>query len=214
MVNLNLIDGLYIHPTPGGAYHAVCASNADISRRLLRELLQKSRTPELTMGGLKAWSGVERDGEVLQLLHHIQELGWIQGLEEPLECSEQALEVILPDLLKALAGKGKALLADAEGFYLAYTGFPHEVAEELSGLSAELATLHDRRSGVLTRNLGLGSSAWAIVDAVGNSKVGFWPLYIGEYRFVLVISGVPYLNQPTLVDLIWTLSRRYASAVG
>lgn len=213
MAVLNLIDNLYIHPTPGGAYYAVCAPDTDVSRRLIRELLQKNQTPELTLGSVKSWSGIDEDEEALKLLHHIQELSWIQGLEQPLQCPEQSLEIILPNLLKALAGQGKALLADAEGFYLAYAGFPHEVAEELSGLSAELATLHDRRSGVLTRNLGLGSSAWAIVDAVGNSKVGFWPLYIGEYRFVLVISGVPYLNQPTLVDLIWTLSKRYASSV-
>jgi hypothetical protein len=29
---------------------------------------------------------------------------------------------------------------------------------------------------------------------VGNSQVGFWPLYVGGQRFVRVIGGMPRLN--------------------
>jgi len=58
--------------------------------------------------------------------------------------------------------------------------------------------------------MGLETSAWALVDAAGNSRVGFWPLYVGKQRFVLVLGGVPRLNQPALTELIWALSKRYA----
>jgi hypothetical protein len=109
-----------------------------------------------------------------------------------------------------MSENGKVLLADMQGFYIASHGFPHEVAEELSGLSAELASIHERRSGLLMNNLGLVSNAWAIVDVFGNSQIGFWPLFIGKNRFVIAISGVPHFNQPEFVDLVWALSMRYA----
>jgi hypothetical protein len=206
----NLAENAYIHPTPGGAYYAVSSPERDSSRRLLQSLLLEDRTPELALKGLTAWSGIDYAEESMALLHHVQELNWVQGLDQPIRCPDQPLETLLPELLAPLAAGGKVLLADSQGFYLASVGFAHEVAEELSALSADLASMHERRSGLLMNNLGLGSSAWAVVDAVGNSKIGFWPLYIGKQRFVLVIAGIPRMNQPTFVDLVWTLSMRYA----
>jgi hypothetical protein len=55
----------------------------------------------------------------------------------------------------------------------------------------------------------LDTAAWALVDAAGNGQVGFWPLFIGEQRFVLVVSDFPYLNQQALTTLVWALSIRY-----
>jgi hypothetical protein len=103
------------------------------------------------------------------------------------------------------------LLADIQGFYLASHGFPHDVAEELSALSAELTNIHERRAVLLMDNLGVSSNAWALIDVFGNSQIGFWPLFIGSNRFVIVISGVPHFNQPEFVKLIWALSKRYAT---
>jgi hypothetical protein len=106
------------------------------------------------------------------------------------------------------------LLADDQGFYLATSGFPHEVAEELSALSAELAIIHKRRSGLLMNNMGFDSHAWAIVNAFGNSQIGFWPVFVGKHQFVIVISGIPHFNQPEFVSLIWALSNRYSKSSG
>ena len=210
MQQFSLAENVYIHPTPGGAYYAVSSPGSDPSRKLLQSVLLQDHTPELMLEGLRAWCGGKNAEEAMALLHHVQELNWVQGLDQPVRCPDQPLETLLPNLLTPLGAAGKVLLADSQGFYLASTGFAHEVAEELSALSADLASLHERRSGLLMNNLGLGSSAWAVVDSVGNSKIGFWPLYIGKQRFVLVISGIPRLNQPSFVDLIWTLSKRYA----
>ena len=60
----------------------------------------------------------------------------------------------------------------------------------------------------------MNSSAWAVVDASGSSKLGFWPIYIGKLRFVLVIQGMPRLNQPDFVKLIWILNLRYSPRQG
>ena len=143
------------------------------------------------------------------MLSHLQKLGWVQGLEQSLDTPSGQLETLLPDMLAQLSVSGKALLADEQGFYISSSGFPHETAEELSGLSASLATLHDRYQGVLKNNLGEGSAAWGLIDAAGNSQVGFWPMFVGEHRFALVIGGLPQLNRPALVSLVWALMMRY-----
>ena len=206
-----LNQGLYIAPTPAGAYYSVSSDEETPSRRLLHILLQHDASPLLTIEKLKAWKGVDDEEVALDMLYHAQNLGWVEGLDQQLPAPDGVLEDILPEFLSALSDTGKVLLADAEGLYISSHGFAHETAEELSALSADLANLHERHRLLLCNNLGLNTSAWSLVDAAGNSQIGFWPMYIGEQRFVLVISGLPYLNQPALTRLIWALSMRYAA---
>jgi hypothetical protein len=208
-MGFTLVENLYIQPTPAGCYYALSTAVKSPERLLLRALLHQDPTPALSLESLSAWSTLDDPEQALALLHRAQSLRWVQGFREPLQCPQQPLETLLPRLLHSFSNQGKALLADHQGFYLASSGFPHEVAEELSALSADLANLHERRVGLLQHNMGLNSSAFAIVDAAGNSRLGFWPLYIGEMRFVLVISGMPHLNHPDFVTLTWLLSRRY-----
>ena len=192
----SLTEGLYLYPTPAGAYYAVSSLETDKPRQFLRKLLQQAYTPALNIDNLKLLMGQDDDQKCLELLHHCEKLNWVQGLKAAEEYPAEALEDILPAMLSKITEKGKVLLADNQGFYLATHGFPHEVAEELSALSAEIATVHDRRSGLLMHNMGLKSHAWAIVDAFGNSEVGFWPLFISNNRFVIAIYCIPHFNQP------------------
>lgn len=210
MSNYSLNQGLFVSITPTGAYNAVNGTDVDKPRQFLRNLLHQQQTPALTIENLQKLMWHQDEDKCLELLYHCQKLGWIQGLEHPVDYPEGALEDILPELLIALSENGKVLLADQQGFYLASEGFPHEVAEELSALSAEIATVHDRRSGLLLHNLGLGSQAWSVVDVFGNSQIGFWPLFIGSNRFVVAVSGIPHFNQPEFVSLVWALTMRYA----
>ena len=209
MKRFTLVDNLYIHPTPGGCYHAFSNPSDSAVKHLIRSLLKYDRSPALTLEGLKEWSGLGDEEQALSLLERLQKIGWVQGFQTPIKSVDKPLENILPDLLTTLGSQSKVLLADAQGFYLAANGFPHEVAEELSALSASLADMHERRSGLLLNNMGLNSSAWSLADANGNSLLGFWPIYIGKTRFVLAISGMPKLNQPNFVQLVWTLNLRY-----
>lgn len=112
-------------------------------------------------------------------------------------------------MIRSLSLDRKALVADPQGFCVANVGFTHEAAEELSVLSADLASLSTRRNGVIHGNLRIESQNWALVDASGNSKLGFWPLRIGTNCFVLVVQGVPAFNQWLYCDVIWALCRRY-----
>jgi hypothetical protein len=207
----SLTDGLYLYPTPAGAYYAVASLETDKPRLFLRKLLQQPQTLALTIENLRHLMNQDDQEKCLDLLHHCQKLHWVQGLKQPLSYPNGALEDILPKLLSKISESGKILLAERQGFYLATHGFPHEVAEELSALSAEIATVHDRRSGLLVNNMGLLSNAWSIVDVFGNSEVGFWPLFISSNRFVVAIYGIPHFNQPEFVSLVWALSIRYAT---
>lgn len=205
-----LADNLFLYPTPVGVYYAVATPGEEKSRKFIKQLLLQKETPALNIETLKILMDEDNESKALELLRHCQKLGWVQGIETKVESPNGALEEILPELLKNISETEKVLLADDQGFYLACSGFPHEVAEELSALAAEIATVHKRRSGLLMNNLGIGSHAWAIVDAFGNSQTGFWPIFIGENRFVIVISGIPHFNQADFVELIWVLSIRYA----
>ncbi len=211
MSNYSLVEELYIYPTPAGAYYAVSSIEDDTSRRFLKQLLKQSETPRLTVENLLRLTGLDDEEKAFKLLHHCQKLAWVQGLSEAIESPKGALEDILPELLKKISENGKVLLADDQGFYLASSGFPHEVAEELSALGAEISILHERRSGLLMKNMGLGSHAWAVVNVAGKSQAGFWPIFIGETSFIITVSGTPHFNQPEFVSLAWTLSARYAA---
>jgi len=206
-----LSKGLHLYPTPAGAYYAVSSLETDRPRQFLRKLLQQPRTLELNVDNLKFLMEQQDEQKCFELLHHCQKVGWVQGLTTPQEYPSASLEEILPAMLSKISENGKVLLADNQGFYLATHGFPHEVAEELSALSAEINTVHDRRSGLLVNNMGLKSYAWAIVDAYGNSEVGFWPLFISKNRFVVAIYGIPHFNQPEFVSLVWALTIRYST---
>lgn len=210
MSHYSLTEGLYLYPTPAGAYYAASSTVTDRARQFLKNILQQQQTPILSLEVLQQLMGQNDEQKCLELLHHCQKLGWVQGVDQAIEYPTGALEDILPQLLSSISENGKVLLADQEGFYLVSSGFPHEVAEELSALSAEISTVHDRRSGLLRNNMGLASNAWAVVDVFGNSHVGFWPLFIGKNRFVIAISGIPHFNQPDFVSLVWALSIRYA----
>lgn len=210
MSTYTLIDGLFLYPTPVGAYYAVSSTEDDKSRKFLKRLLLQPKTPVLSIEKIMDLMDEDNEEKALELLNHCQNLGWVQGVKDIMESPEGTLEEILPLFLANISEAGKVLLADDQGFYLACHGFPHEVAEELSALSAEIATVHQRRAGLLMNNMGLGSHAWAIVDAFGNSQTGFWPVFIGKTRFVIAMTGIPHFNQPDFVKLIWALSIRYA----
>jgi hypothetical protein len=210
MQRFELGAGTFIAPTPGGAYMATQVPDDDPARRLLRALLAADESPALTADALCRWSGLAREDSALELAWHLQSQALVQAVATPLTAPAATLEEMLPGLLAPLSHPGKALLADAQGFYLATTGFPHETAEELSALSADIASLHERHGRMLRHNLGLDNSSWAIIDASGNSQLGVWPLYVGRQRFALVAAGTPQFNQQAFVDLVWVLTRRYA----
>ncbi|MCX8049334.1 MAG: roadblock/LC7 domain-containing protein [Methylohalobius sp.] len=211
MEEIKLHKDLFLLPTPAGAYYAVAEAVETPPRRWLVNLLRCQQTPRLNRESLELLG--ETFSQSLSLLGRIQSLRWVQGLKDPLVVSDKPLEDILPKLLAQLVEDGKALLADHQGFYLATSGFPHETAEELAALSADLLSLQDRHAGLLLGNLNLGSQAWGVIDAAGNSRLGIWPMHIGKHRFALIMTGIPHFNHPDFVHLVWILMTRYTPSI-
>lgn len=200
----------YLAVTPSGAYYVASRATADVASRLITHILGRTESPPLNDDTLHQITGQSSSDDARSLVESLGQLGFITALDKPRHVPKGALEESLPPLLGSLSSRKRVLVADAEGFYVASTGFNHETAEELSALSADLASLSERRRGALLGNLRLAGSNWALVDASGNSQVGFWPLHLGGTHFVLVVAGVPRFNQWTYADLIWTLSHRYS----
>ncbi len=207
MTSFTLNNGLYINITPRGAYYAVHDNEKDVTRDILTELLLLDETPKLS-SELMAKLCPDDD---LSLLHRMQNLGLITGQKNIETIPGESLENILPTLLNSFSDTGKALLADKSGLYLGASGFPHEAAEELAAISANLSEVYQRHKGLLQGNLGFSQHAWGLVDAAGNAEVGFWPLYVGSNTFTLVLHGLPQINQPAFKQLVWLLVKRYGS---
>lgn len=206
-MNLQLPDK-YILPSPAGAYYCIASKAAEPAKQFLQQLLTLKQSIHLDQDNVKQLLGDDNE-QSQEILFHTQKLKWLQAFDKPRQIPEGTIEQALPDILRLLSSDGKVLLADDQGFFLAGSGFTHEAAEELSALSADLSALYSRHHGIIQGNLHINSSAFALVDAAGYSRLGFWPLYIGELVFVLVVSGVPRFDQEAFVNLIWLLHKRY-----
>lgn len=205
-----LIEDLYLLPTAAGAFHAVSGAEDTPVRRLLLSLLCDSTSPEADAGRICQWSGINDEQKALQLLHHSQKRAWIQGYQTPRLLSEHKIGQQLEGLLGHLSSTGKGLLVDWNGLPLARCGIDDETAEALSALSADLAAVQTRHFKRLTTTLGLSTQGWAAIDTHGTSRIGAWPLFIGDKRFLLVLTGEPRMDQPELTRLLWILVHRYA----
>ena len=205
-----LTENLYLGITPGGTYYAVQDNAEEPGRAFLHRLLQEAQTPLFNVDVACELSGYKKK-RALEFVHWMQEAGLILGLERTEQAPQETLERLLPQLLRTMSDEGKAILAESRGLYLGSAGFTHEAAEELAALSANLTTVYTRHKELLHGNLGYRQRAWGLVDASGNSEVGFWPIYIGQNRFTLIIGGVPQFNQAGFKRLVWALEMRYGN---
>ena len=212
MNSFSINDGLYINITPRGAYYAVQDDTRDVTRNVLIRLLKRDETPNLNSETIAELCDMnDEDGS--NLIHRMQTLGLISGQQEVERAPDENFEDILTNMLSSLSDSKKVLLAEHSGLYLGASGFPHEAAEELAAISANLSEVYQRHKGLLHGNLRFNQRAWGLIDAAGNAEVGFWPLYVGFNQFALVIHGIPQLNRPAFKKLIWSLMRRYGGTV-
>lgn len=209
MSNFELNTQLHVIPTPAGAFYSAASPKICKTRDLLKNLMRHQKSTPINFENLKAHIPCESDDELLKILYQAQREKWIQGIEEPISIPTDSLEESLPSILSSLTVNGKILLADDYGLSICSVGFSDGAAEEFSALSADIGLLHERHHSIWENHLDLITSAWGVIDAAGNTQFGFWPLYVGEQRFVICIDGLPHLNHPDFVSLIWTLNTRY-----
>ncbi len=209
MANYQLIEEFYLLPTAAGAFYAVSSPEKEPLRSLLLSLLREKTSTKVDDENLAKWFGADNQQFALEQLHRAQTLSLIQGYRESQAAPKLGMGRELQDLLPHLSSVGKAMLADWNGLSLSRCGISDETAAMLSALCADLIAVQNRHAQRLEAHFGLGTQGWAAVDAYGSSRIGAWPLYIGEQRFMLVLIGEPQLNKAEFIALVWILINRY-----
>lgn len=210
MSDYELIKDAHVGVTSAGAFYACSGRELTAARKFMFALLDCAASPTLSTDKVCQWADTDNPAEAMELLYRLQSMGWIRDVREAEPAPDAHLERAVPKLLEELSADGRAMLADSQGFFLAASGFPHETAEALAALSADIAALATRHEGLVRENLGIDSAAWSVVDAAGNSRIGFWPLFLGTQTFVLALAGEPCLHRDSFAQLVWGLTRRYA----
>jgi hypothetical protein len=211
MDQYTLTGEYFLHPTPAGAYYAASRPERDPARIFLQRLLREQQTPRLSTALVQDWMSLSEQ-DALEFIYRLQSSGFIQGLPVQVEVPPDRIEALLPPILSQLSDEGRAILAEKRGLYLATAGFAHEQSEELAALGADLANVQERHGKLLHGNMRLRSDGWGLVNASGYCEIGFWPLYLGNEYFILVVGGMPRFNQEAFTTLIWTLGVRYGGA--
>lgn len=206
---LELVRDGYLRPTPAGAFRAVSGATPDAVSTFLHAILRQPSMPWLDLGTVVALTGVADPQGALAVLHAAQEDGLVEALDEPQELPAGSLEEVVPQLLVELSLDGTIVLADADGLPVWFHGMSFDLAERLAALSADLATVHARHRETLGALDTRDGGAFALVDGLGASQLGCWPLHVGQTRFVLVAQGLPRLHHPHFTTLVWLLVRRY-----
>nr|WP_253340140.1 peptidase M23 [Neisseria sp. HSC-16F19] len=202
---LSLQNNLYPKVTPAGAFYAVSSSTHSASRILLANILQADVKEMITEERLMQWAGTDDRSTALSLLYRLQRLEFLYGEEQP---SSKLVEVTaegFQDILGQLSDNDRALLVDQDGFYFANIGFNHETAEEVANLASEARILIEKHSLLVKNNLNIYHNAMGICDPAGQSELTFFPLYVGDVKYILVIAGIPLLNSEAFVTLVRSL---------
>ena len=205
----SLQSELYPKLTPAGAYFAVSGNAENPSRTFLCNVLAEKKPVNATQDKVQAWAKTDTLESAVNILYRLQKLEFIEGVRNLDAVSTANMEEILPTLLKQLSDTGRALLANDTGLYIAESGFHHESAEEISALAGEVIRLSEQHALLIRNNLNINQSAWGICDPSGQSHLAFYPLYFGEYKFVLVIAGTPQLQSDAFVKMVELLYQRY-----
>ena len=205
----SLQSELYPKLTPAGAYFAVSGNSENPSRTFLCNVLGEKNPAVASPEKVQAWAQTDTLESAVNILYRLQKLEFIQGVKEPEAAVTVNMESSLPNLLQQMSDTGRALLANDTGLYIAEAGFHHESAEEISALAGEVIRLSEQHALLIRNNLNINQSAWGICDPTGQSHLAFYPLYFGEYKFVLVIAGTPQLQSDAFVKMVEILYQRY-----
>jgi hypothetical protein len=206
---LELAPGLYVMPTAAGAYYALSRRAATPMRRLILALARERTSPAANADNLARWLGSSDTSTALALLQQAQSLGLVQGYDTARDLPGLGVGHELGQLLPWLSSVGKGLIVDWNGLLLATAGLDADAAAALAALSADLIAVQERHSERLVEHLGLGTHGWAAVNPTGSSRIGAWPLYVGDERLMLVLLGEPRFEQPAFLGLAWVLINRY-----
>ncbi len=198
----------FIKISSSGAYYATLSDEPDDIRALLLQLLHADASYPYSDELIMELTG-ENNAVSQRLFKSLLDRGLVELVPKPIVLVNESIERTLPDLLPRLSSTEKVVLADDQGFCLGAVGYGDDHAERLAAMSADLISLHQRHKTLLNRDLNLMGESWGLVDPLGQSQLGIWVFQLGENRFVLLLEGIPKLNDSAFVYLIGALARRY-----
>ncbi len=209
-VSAQLDTQLFAIPTPAGAFFATANSVPSSQKDFLYQLIINNHNHTISQDSILQWGGENELKSSIQIFYRLQQLGYIQGNpNQPESIPSGKLDEILANIIAPLSSNNKAILADSNGLYIATSGYPHEVAEELAAMSIDLNSLYQRHEKLLVNNLNIATGALAMVAPNGYSQLGFWPIHIGENLFFLILGGVPQLQHDSFTILVKLLATKY-----
>ena len=195
-------DEQFVSVTPAGSYYAIDQQEHTVAREILHKILSTAVTPLLS-----DFDGAERDS-----IKQLRRSGFISFSEPQRSLPEGNLSNMLPTLLPKLSECERVVLTESrQGLFLDFAGVSQVEAEELSVLAADFRSISERRTNLLSGQLSITSRAIGFVDPAGNSEIGFWPLYIANNVFTLIVLGIPRFNSQPFCTLVWALIERYGS---
>lgn len=190
----------FVNVTPAGCYHAIESHDQTSVRELLHRIMATTTSPLLT-----DFEGPDND-DILKL----RKSGLVSLSAPQQSLPEGNLSALLPTVLPALSERERVVLTESrQGLFLDFTGVSHDEAEELAVLAASLRNISEKRTNLLKGKLSITSRAFGIIDPAGNSEIGFWPLYISDNVFTLIVLGIPRFNSTQFCTLVWALIERY-----
>jgi len=180
-------------------------------------------TPSGCYSATRSPAGVDAVEVLTELLSSPQSLPWHAALHDPLariglveridhadSVVSQSLETFLPKVLVALSDHGRVVLSESrQGLFLDSAGLSRDHAERLAVIGSTLYVALHRDPLLCEGQLGVASSAIGIVDPIAQADVGFWPLHIGRYVFMLAVFGIPRFDTDDFRQLVWLLQQRY-----
>ena len=200
---LNSNTERFVSVTPAGSYYAIEQQEHTVAREILHKILSTAVTPLLS-----DFDDADRDG-----INQLRRSGFLSFSGPQRSLPEGNLSSMLPALLPMLSESRRVVLTESrQGLFLDFAGVSQDEAEELSVLAADFRSISERRTNLLSRQLSINSRAFGLVDPAGNSEIGFWPLYIANNVFTLIVIGIPRFNSMPFCTLVWALIERYGSS--
>lgn len=199
----------YLLPSAAGVYHLVCHPGETSATKLFSDILMRKETRIISAEEAQHIMELGNEEQFNEEMHTIFSLGWLEEHDTPLQLPNAPLEELLPQLLTVLSSTGHTFLSDSHGFPLFSSGFSQHDVEALSAMSAEFSKIYEKYRFFLQKNAATPTQAWGMIDAAGSCNMGVWPINIGDQGFNLLIQGVPRLDHPNFVVLVWLLYSRY-----
>lgn len=189
--------------------YATRATALNPVRKFLLALMGHSTSPSISTDQIVQWSGIKNPLLATRMQCQILSFGLIESVSTPYHLKGSLSDQVLSEQLAHVCDNQKALLADRQGFCLAYAGFaPHEI-DSLAGLCAEIAAIRLRHSSNATEAPIYELGAWQC-DRLGPANdCRLQPIFIGQHQHTLLMSGEPRLNSRALADMTWMLIQRY-----